>query len=80
MGLLLIVRNWKSPHKPQHEDWIKLKKETVSFESLIANINNIQGLTGQISNFCSLSSVFIVGKKIQNNKNFTNKKKGGLFK
>jgi len=37
----LILRNWKSPHKPEFTEWLKLMTETAAFEIMIARVNNV---------------------------------------
>uniref|UniRef100_A0A8C9ZN88 Uncharacterized protein n=1 Tax=Sander lucioperca TaxID=283035 RepID=A0A8C9ZN88_SANLU len=37
----LILRNWKSPNRPDITDWLKLMTEIAAFELLIARVQNI---------------------------------------
>lgn len=44
----LILRIWKSPHKPQTSDWIKMMTETASYERLLSKIHDTQDKTSRI--------------------------------
>lgn len=44
----LILRNWKSLHKPEFVEWFKLMTETAPFEEMIARVNNILSKTSQV--------------------------------
>lgn len=43
----LILRNWKSPHRPEFTEWLKLMTETAAFESMISRVNNVPSKTSQ---------------------------------
>lgn len=44
----LILRNWKSPCKPNLVEWFKLMSETAAFEKMIARVNNVICKTSQV--------------------------------
>lgn len=44
----LILRKWKSPHKPELVEWLKLMTETAAFEKMIARVNNVPSEMSQI--------------------------------
>lgn len=44
----LILRKWKSPHKPELVEWLKLMTETAAFEKMIARVNNVPSTMSQI--------------------------------
>lgn len=44
----IVLRNWKSPHRPQTDDWVRCMTQSASFESLIAKVNNDHVKTNQV--------------------------------
>ena len=44
----LILRKWKSPHKPELVEWLKLMTETAAFERMVARVNNVPSKISQI--------------------------------
>lgn len=48
VAVRIILRNWKSPHRPEFTEWLKLMTETAAFENMIARVNNVQTKTSQI--------------------------------
>ena len=38
----IILRNWKSPNRPDITDWLKLMTEIAAFELLIERVQNVQ--------------------------------------
>lgn len=43
----LILRNWKSPHRPEFTEWLKLMTENAAFQNIISRVNNVPSKTSQ---------------------------------
>lgn len=44
----IILRNWKSPCKPEFAEWLKIMTETTAFENMIARVNNVPSKISQM--------------------------------
>ena len=43
----MILRKWKSPHRPEVTEWLKLMTEIASFELMIGRVQNNSSKTSQ---------------------------------
>lgn len=44
----IILRKWKSPHRPEIKEWLHLMSETAAFEIMIGRVQNIPNKTSQV--------------------------------
>lgn len=43
----IILRKWKSPHRPEIKEWLQLMSETAAFELMIGRVQNVPSKTSQ---------------------------------